>query len=88
MMRLISSPIFQFVAGAIISFVGSVVANYFFYGKVEKSRAEREAQRAYNKLTTRLINSTVYDINHPLHLMPVDIADRVEPLQPCRRENL
>ena len=78
---LISSPNFQFVAGAIISFVGSVVANYLFYGKMEKSRAQREAQRAYNKLTTRLIHTTISDINPPLHLLPVDIADRVDDLK-------
>jgi hypothetical protein len=80
-MWLISNPIFQLVAGAVISFVGSVVANYLFYGKVEKSRAKREAQRAYNKLTTRLIHTTISDINPPLNLLPVDIADRVDDLK-------
>ena len=81
MMRLISSPIFQFVAGAIISFVGSVVANYFFYGKVEKSRAQREAKRAYNKLMNTLMHTTITDLNYPLHLLPVEIADRMEDLR-------
>ena len=39
MLWLISNPIFQLVAGAMISFGGSVWANYLFYGKVAKSRA-------------------------------------------------
>ena len=34
MLWLISNPIFQLVAGAMISFGGSVWANYLFYGKV------------------------------------------------------
>ena len=77
----VSSPFFQLVAGALVSFAGSIVANLFFYGKMEKSRARREAERAYNKLTTRLVHTTISDINHPLHLLPVDIADRVEDLR-------
>ncbi len=77
----ISNPIFLLVAGALISFAGSIVANLLFYGKMEKSRARREAERTYNKLTTRLVHTTISDINHPLHLLPVDIADRVEDLR-------
>jgi hypothetical protein len=80
-MRFISSPLFQLIAGAVISFAGSVVANLLFYGKMEKTRARRETERAYNKLTTRLLHTTISDINHPLHLLPVDIADRVEDLR-------
>jgi hypothetical protein len=80
-MRFISSPLFQLIAGAVISFIGSVVANVLFYGKMEKKRARREAERAYNKLTTRLLHTTISDLNHPLHLLPVDIADRVEDLR-------
>ena len=52
-----------------------------FYGKVEKLRAEREAQRAYNKLVNRLLHTTVEDINHPLRLLPLEIADRIEDLR-------
>jgi hypothetical protein len=78
---LISNPIFQLVFGAAISFVGSVVANRFFYGKVEKSRAEREAKRAYNKLMNTLMHTTITDLNHPLHLLPLEIADRMEDLR-------
>lgn len=77
----ISNPFFQLVTGALISFAGSIVANLLFYGKMEKSRARREAERAYNKLATRLVHTTISDINHPLHLLPVDIADRVEDLR-------
>jgi len=77
----ISNLFFQLVAGALISLIGSIVANLLFYGKMEKSRARREAERAYNKLATRLIHTTISDINHPLHLLPVDIADRVEDLK-------
>ena len=80
-MRFISSPLFQLIAGAVISFAGSVVANLLFYGKMEKARARREAERAYNKLTTRFLHTTISDISHPLHLLPVDIADRVEDLR-------
>ena len=39
-MRFISNPFFLLVAGAAISFAGSVVANLLFYGKIEKSRAQ------------------------------------------------
>jgi hypothetical protein len=81
MLRLISNPFFQLVTGAVISFGGSVVANYLFYGRMEKSRAEREVKRAYNRLTTRLIHTTITDLDHPLHLLPVEIADRMEDLK-------
>jgi hypothetical protein len=81
MWRFLSSPLFQLVAGAAISFGGSVYANRLFYGKVEKSRAEREAKRAYNKLTSRLIHTTITDLNHPLHILPVEISDRMEDLR-------
>lgn len=73
--------ILLFVAGAVLSFGGSVVANLMFYGKIEKSRAKKETQRAYNKLMNRLVHTTISDINHPLHLLPVEIADRVEDLR-------
>lgn len=69
------------VIGAVLSFGGSVVANRMFYGKIEKSRAEREAQRAYNKLTNRLVDTAISDINHPLYLLPLEISDRVEDLR-------
>ena len=80
-MWLISNPIFQMVFGAVISFAGSIVANIMFYGKVEKSRAKREAERAYAKLMNVLMHTTVEDLNHPLHLLPVEIADRMEDLK-------
>ena len=81
MREVVSNPYFQVLFGATVSFAGSVVANLLFYGKVEKSRASREAEREYNKLTTRLVHTTISDINHPLHLLPVEIADRVEDLR-------
>jgi hypothetical protein len=48
---------------------------------VAKKRAQREAARAYNRLTDRLLFTTISDINHPLHLLPLEIADRVEDLK-------
>jgi hypothetical protein len=77
----LSNQIFQFVAGATISFGGSVVANYLFYGRVQKSRAEREAKRAYNKLMNVLMHTTITDLNHPLHLLPLEIANCMEDLR-------
>jgi ribosome maturation protein Sdo1 len=80
-MWLIANPIVQPVAGAVISFGGSVVANLMFYGRMEKSRATREAKRAYNNLMNTLMHATIIDLNHPLHLLPVEIADRMEDLR-------
>ena len=80
-MGLLSNPIFLTVVGAAVSFVGSIWANRMFYGKVEKSRAEREAKRAYAKLMNVLMHTEATDLNHPLHLLPVEIADRVEDLK-------
>ncbi len=81
MRELFSNPYFQVFFGAAISLVGSFWANHWYHGKIEKSRARREAGRAYNKLTTRLLHTTISDINHPLHLLPVEIADRIEDLK-------
>ena len=81
MKELVSNPYFQIALGSLVSFAGSVVANFLFYGGIEKSRARRESERAYNKLTTRLVHTTISDINHPLRLLPVEIADRVEDLR-------
>jgi hypothetical protein len=78
---LFSNPFFTFIAGAAISFAGSVYANRLFYGKVEKSRAEREAKRAYNKLMNVLMHTEITDLNHALHLLPLEIADRMEDLK-------
>jgi hypothetical protein len=78
---IISNPYFQIIFGAAISFVGSVVANHLYLGKVAKKRAQREAERAYSKLTNRLMFTTITDINHPLHLLPLEIADRVDDLK-------
>ena len=80
-LSVISNPAFQLIAGALISFGGSVVANYLFFGKVAKSRAAKETKRAYNKLMNRLVVSTISDINPPLHILPTDIADRIEDLK-------
>ena len=78
---LISDPIFTFIAGSVISILASFWANYAFFGKMEKSRAAREAGRAYNKLTSRLIHTTITDVNPPLHVLPVEISDRIEDLR-------
>ncbi len=78
---LVSNSYFQLLIGTLVGFAGSIVANLMFYGKVEKRRAEREAKRAYNKLMTRLVHTTISDITHPLHLLPLEISDRVEDLR-------
>jgi hypothetical protein len=78
---LVSNPYFQLLFGSLVGFAGSVVANLLFYGRVEKKRAAREAQRAYNKLMTRLVHTSISDIHHPLHLLPLEISDRVEDLR-------
>jgi hypothetical protein len=78
---IISNPYFQVIFGAAVSFAGSVVANHLYLGKVAKSRAHREADRAYSRLTNRLMFTTISDINHPLHLLPLEIADRVDDLK-------
>ncbi len=80
MFALASNSYFQIAVGAVLSLVGSFLANYWFHGRVEKRRAEREAKRAYNNLMNRLVHTTIADINHPLHLMPVEISDRIEDL--------
>lgn len=77
----ISNPYFQILFGAAVSFAGSVVANHLYLGKVAKKRAQREAERAYSKLTNRLMFTSISDINHPLHLLPLEIADRVDDLK-------
>ena len=74
MREIISNPYFQIIFGAAVSFAGSVVANHLYLGKVAKKRAHREAERAYNRLTDRLLRTTVSDINDPLHLLPLEIA--------------
>jgi hypothetical protein len=81
MSDLTSNPYFQIAVGAVLSLLGSFWANYWFHGRVEKRRAEREAKRAYNKLMMRLVHTTITDINHPLHLLPMEISDRVEDLK-------
>jgi hypothetical protein len=81
MSDIVSNPYFQVGVGAVVSFVGSVIANFLFYGRMEQSRARRESERAYNKLVVRLLHTTISDINHPFHFLPVDIADRVEDLK-------
>ena len=81
MRNLISNPYFQLLFGSLVGFAGSVAANLLFYGKMEKQRAAREANRAYNKLTSRLVQTTISDISNPLQMLPLEIADRVEDLR-------
>ena len=71
----------QILLGTVASLVTSFIANWWFFGKVEKKRAERETWRAYNKLMNRLVHTGITDITHPLHLMPVDISDRIDDLR-------
>jgi hypothetical protein len=73
--------IFLLLLGSLLSFLGSIVANRLFFGKIERKRAAREAQRAYNRLVSRLLHTTVADINQPLELLPLEISDRVEDLK-------
>jgi hypothetical protein len=51
------------------------------FGRVEKKRAKRETLRAYKKLLNRLVQVSITDIQNPLHVMPVDISDRIEDLR-------
>jgi hypothetical protein len=76
-----SNPLFLMLLGAVISFGGSLYANHRYFGKMEKSRAAREATRAYNKLTSRLIHTTITDLSNPLHVLPIEISDRIEDLR-------
>jgi hypothetical protein len=55
MFALASSSYFQIAVGAVLSLAGSFWANYWFHGRVEKRRAEREAKRAYNNLMNRRV---------------------------------
>jgi hypothetical protein len=79
--RIITNPYFQLLFGAAVGFAGSVVANYLFFGKVEKKRAQRESERAYNRLVSRLLHTSISDISHPLHLLPLKVSDRIEDLR-------
>jgi hypothetical protein len=81
-MSFLYNPGFQLSVG----FLASVLANYLFFGKMEKRRAQRESERAYNRLTNRLVHTTVSDINHPLELLPLEISDRVEDLKYALRD--
>ena len=78
---LVTNPYFQLLFGATIGFAGSVVANLLFFGRIEKKRATREAQRAYNKLVNRLTQTTISDLNHPVTLLPLEISERIEDLK-------
>lgn len=80
MREIVTNPYLQLLFGANVGFAGSVVANLLFFGRVERKRATREAQRAYNKLVNRLIHTTISDINNSVHLLPVEVLDRVEDL--------
>jgi hypothetical protein len=81
MHNLVSNPYFQLLWGTLIGFAGSVAANRMYFGKIEKGRAERETQRAYNKLVNRFVRTTISDASDPLHLLPLDVSDRVEDLR-------
>jgi len=78
---LLVNPYFQVLWGTFTSLAISLLANWWFFGKMEKKRAARETQRAYNKLMNRLVHTSIADIRHPLHLMPIDISDRIEDLR-------
>lgn len=77
----VANPFFQILLGTLASLGASFVANWWFFGKIEKKRATRETWRAYNKLMNRLVYTSITDITHPLHLMPLDISDRIEDLR-------
>jgi hypothetical protein len=78
---LLPAPYFQIVWGTLTSLGASFAADWWFFGKVEKKRAAQETWRAYNKLMNRLVHTSITDIGHPLHLMPIDISDRIEDLR-------
>jgi hypothetical protein len=81
MNSLVANPYFQIALGALVSLGGSLLANLWFFGRVETKRAKRETWRAYNKLLNRLVQTSITDIQNPLHVMPVDISDRIEDLR-------
>ena len=81
MRSFLTNPYFEILWGTFISIATSFVANWWFFGKVERKRAARETLRAYNKLVNRLVHTGISDITHPLHLMPIDISDRIEDLR-------
>jgi|SRR5271163_2439213 len=81
MNTLVANPYFQIAVGAVVSLGGSFLANLWFFGKTEKKRAKRETLRAYKKLLNRLVQTSITDIQNPLHVMPVDISDRIEDLR-------
>jgi hypothetical protein len=86
MNSLVANPYFQIGLGGVLSLGGSFLANLWFFGRVEKKRAKRETWRAYNKLLNRLVQISIVDIQNPLHVMPVDISDRIEDLRSTLRD--
>jgi hypothetical protein len=79
MHNLVSNPYFSVAMGN-LDRLCSLGSSQMYFGKMEKRRAEREAQRAYNKLVNRLVRTTISDTNDPLHLLPLEVSDRVEDL--------
>jgi hypothetical protein len=67
--------------GAVISFAGSLFANYLFIGR---PRMALEVQRAYSKLVAKLVRLDSVPSN--LDLLPLDISDRVTDLHIALRE--
>ena len=75
-MWLLNNSIFQIVLGAIVSFAGSVWANYLFMNKKAK---DYEAGRAYNRFVDAVVRlETVPD---PAGLLPLELADRAGDLR-------
>jgi hypothetical protein len=71
--RFLNNPLVQIVLGAIISFAGSVYANYLFINKRAK---DYEAQKAFNRLVDAMVRlDTPID---PHGLLPLAIADRAD----------
>jgi hypothetical protein len=75
-MSLLSNPILQILIGAIVSFGGSVCANYIFINRRAK---DIEVQRAYNRLVDYIVRiDTPLD---PTGLLPLPIAERCDDLR-------
>ena len=75
-MRFLSNPIVQIVIGAVVSFLGSVWANYLFINKRAK---DIEVQRAYNRLVDYIVR--LDSVPDPNGLLPLPIAERCDDLR-------
>ena len=74
-MRFLSNPIVQIFIGAVISFAGSVYANYLF---INKRARDLEVQRAYNRLDYLV---RLEEMPDPKGLLPLPIAERCDDLR-------